>query len=173
MAKLHKPGNYSAKIIDYGLWEGKKGPMATIMFEYKLPEGAGTDRITWFGSFNGGAREITIDALIRCGFQGKSGVELNAGKGSGMLDEVKEFEIVVGNEPNPTKNNELQSRVKFINLPGGSMFREKMADGKAKILMGGLNLEGDFMAARHKVGDSKPAPVASSPNFDESEDIPF
>lgn len=174
MAKMHKPGTYPAKIVDFGLLKGKNGlPQCAVMFEYQLPEG-GTDRITWFGSFNGGAKAITVEALVRMGFTGKNGSELSKGNGSGVLDQNKQFEIVVGDD---TYNGVTKSKVKFVNLPGGSGFREHMAEGEAGVLMGGLSLEADFMEARSHVG--KPAvqtPSHPSPLMEQQQaedDLPF
>lgn len=180
-SRLKEAGTFTAQIIDYGIWKGAKGPMAAVMMQYK-DSADKTNQLTWFGSFNGGAREYTIETLIRCGFKGSNGAELNKGKGSGVLDEVKNFEIVVRNEPNPMKGNQLQSRIAFINLPGGDAFRAKLADqGEAAVLMGGLNLAGDFAAARAKGNQPKAPTVSSTMNaqnqaqqsFTSEEDIPF
>lgn len=165
------PGSYPAKIIDYGIWKGAKGPQAVVMFEYRMADGQ-VKNITWFGSFNGGAREFTVESLVRMGFTGKNGAELNGGKGSNVLNESMEFEIVIDNETYQGKTN---ARVKFINLPGGSdRFRQKMAErGEAAVLMGGLNLEADFMAARQKTKpQGSTAPAMQQPAFTEN-DIPF
>lgn len=167
----HVPGNYPAKIVDFGLMKSSAGlPMAAVMFEYKMADGGGTQRITWFGSFKDGARPYTVDTLVRMGFAGKNGAELAKGNGSGVLDQTKELEIVVGNEEYQGKT---RARVKFVNIPGGGAFKEKMADGEAAVLMGGLNLEADFMEARSHVSAPKPAaPVATQPSFTE-DDLPF
>jgi hypothetical protein len=168
MAKLHNPGSYPAKIVDFGIMKGKNGlPSAAVMFEFALPEG-GTDRITWFGSFNGGAREFTIEALIRMGFTGKNGSELNKGNGSGILDQTKEFSIVLKND---TYQEKTRTKVAFVNLPGGSGFSEKMQDGEASVLMGGLNLEADFMQARKHVGKAAPEPAKQQAMSEE--DMPW
>jgi hypothetical protein len=173
----HSPGKYPAKIVDFGIWTGKDGtkaPSAVVMFEYKTPGGE-VKQITWFGSFNGGAREITVETLIRMGFTGKNGAELNQGNGSGVLNQAEDaFEIVLEND---TYQGKTTCKVRYINLPGGGGFRAKMAEGEANVLMGGLNLSGDFAAARAQAGAPKPAPKPAAPimqeNFASQEDIPF
>lgn len=172
MSKLQTPGSYEAKVIDFGIMKSKNGsPMAAVMFEYKIPTG-GTERITWFGSFNGGAREFTVETLIRLGFVGKNGAELNKGNGSGVLNQEKTFEVVLKNE---TYMDKTRTKVAFVNLPGGSAFKEKMADGDAAVLMGGMNLEADFMQARAHVGKVAPAQT-TAPAMQQQmseEDIPW
>jgi hypothetical protein len=169
------PGKYPAKIIDFGIWKGKSGnPSAAVMFEYTTQAGE-VKQITWFGSFNGGAREITVETLLRMGFTGTNGAELNKGNGSGVLNQAENaFEIVLEND---TYNGKTTCKVRYVNLPGGGGFREKMADGEANVLMGGLNLAGDFAAARAQAGAPKPAPKPASPmmqqNLAAEEDIPF
>lgn len=154
--KLHTPGKYLARVVDAAVWESKGLPVAVLMFEYRDTNG-NPHQIAWFGHLSGGAREITVDALVRVGFKSNDLSDLNRGKE--VLDSEKDFEIVVANEPNPNKGNTLTSRVKWINLPGGSGFRERMTQENAVSLCKGFDLKGDFMAARQKAG--KPAEAAT------------
>ena len=164
--KMHQPGTYTAKVVDFGLMKSKAGlPMAAVMFEYQMKEG-GSDRLTWFGSFKDGARKFSIETLVRLGFKGKNGADLVRGNGSGVLDQTKDFEIVVANEAYEGKT---RSKIKFVNLVGGSSFREKMSASEATVLMGGLNLEADFMESQMANG-IKGEPV---PPVAQEDDLPF
>lgn len=164
-------GKYLGKIIDCGLLKNSKGdPMAVIMFEVRDHDGT-TKNMTWFGSFNGKAREFTVDALVRCGFESNKLADLNNGKV--VLNCEIDFELVIDMQPNPKKDNALEPRIQWINLPGGSGFSEKMNQSDAVQLCAGLDLGADFMAARQKLG-KRAAPVASKAEDDATiEDAPF
>lgn len=158
-ANLHTAGKHIARVVDSAIWKSEKGnPVAVLMFEYK-DQNANPHQIAWFGHLAGGAREITVDTLVRVGFKSNDLSDLNLGKE--CLDFEKDYEIVIANEPNPNKGNQLMSRVKWVNLPGGSGFRERMSKEDAVTLCKGFDLRGDFMAARQKAG--KPANAAAKP----------
>ena len=163
---LTKPGKYTAKIIDADVWTSKKGdPIAVLMFEFADETGS-PKRRSWFGSLNGGAREITVETLVRCGFQGNSLSDLNKGK-EALVEGP--YEIVIENEANPSKGGEIQDRVKYINLPGGGGFRDRMSQDDAVRLCSGLNLAADFMQARQKVGKVKTPDASRSLSAEEKE----
>jgi hypothetical protein len=153
----HNPGKYLARIVDANLLKSAKNtPTVALMFEYYATEGGEIKKIAWFGSLNGGAREHTVNALVRCGFKGDSLIEVK--KGPSMFEDV-EYEIVIENQPNPNKNNKIEPRVKWINTKGGSGFQEKMEDHDAIELCKGFDIKADLMEARQRLGKSKPSPL--------------
>jgi hypothetical protein len=157
-----KPGTYKAKIIDYGYFQKEgKNPSVMVQFQFveQIPNPAFPTtpdeeirKLTWFGSFNGGARPITIKTLVETlGFNGTDGTELLQGIGSNVLREDREYDLVI--EPN-TYNGQTRDIIKYINLPGVTRQVEKLDQGTGKIVIGGLNLAGDILAAKQKVNDS-------------------
>lgn len=173
-----KPGKYLAKIVDCGLFKGDKGPSAVLTMRTKDELGNVVD-MNWFGSFNGGAKEITLRTLVQCGSKATTGQELaselNRWQGEGVpmkpipFDTTKDFEIDVQmNE----YNGKTTPRIAFINLPGGAGFRTQMSQDDSKVLLGGLNLGADLLMARQKTGVSKPAGNGITPSFSE-DDVPL
>lgn len=165
-----KAGKYTAKIVDADVWASTKNePRAVLVFDFMNEEG-NPRQLMWFGSLNGGAREITVETLVRCGFTGNDLADLN--KGKEVLNEGP-YEIVV--EMN-TYEGKTGPRIKYINAPGGGAFRERMQSADAVQLCSGLNLGADFMQARAKLGKKTSTPSAASkmtePSFKE-EDLPF
>lgn len=150
------PGTYKAKIKDYG-YSQKEGKEPSAMVQFQLEEG---HTITWFGSFNGGARPITVKTLVETlGFSSDNPEDLFKGAGSFVLNEDREFELVI--EDN-TWNGVTRPRVKYINISGQTRLAEKLNESQAKVAIGGLNLKGDFLAAKQAL-----------PKKNEESDIPF
>lgn len=146
-----KAGKYTAKIIDAGLMATKKGdPMVTIRMGF-TDEEKNAREMTWFGATIGGAREITVQTLIRLGFKSDDLSDVAFGKE--QFEYEADYEIVVENEANLT--GVLVPKIKWINLPGSSAFREKMSKADAVKLCGGMSLKADFMDARQKLGKPK------------------
>lgn len=176
MAKI-LPGKYLAKVIDHELQEKEGGaPSVGVRFELVEPE---KRTITWYGSLKEkqpgktmGAREITVQALILLGFTGKDGSELSRFQGEGKdlkpmaLDTETEFELVVEEQEYMGKKT---TRVQYINMPGRDGFK-RMDQEKAKVVVGGLNLAGDFAEAR-KNAPARPVPKAQGGSADQ--EIPF
>lgn len=163
-----KPGKHLAKIVDCGLLKGKNGPVSALVFRSKDEHGNPVD-MTWFGSFQGGAKEITLRTLVQCGSKATSSAELsgelNRYQGEGQelkpiaFNTKDDFEIDVKLEPNPQKNNALEARIAWVNLPGGSGFRKTMSQGESAALLGGISLGADLLSARQKAGVKAPEPA--------------
>lgn len=182
------PGKYTAKVADHEMQmkEGGNAPSVGVRFqlieEGRSEEMKNSRTITWYGSFSGGARPITVENLVRLGFTGKDGTELARFQGEGKdlkpiaLDTESVFELVIEDD---TYNGKTRPRVKFINVPGHSSF-QRMDQVEAKTVIGGLNLAGDFAEARSGAGKpkakaapaTKPAAAPSDRGFTE-EQIPF
>lgn len=150
-----KPGTYKAKIKDYG-YSQKEGKEPSAMVQFQLIDDGHT--ITWFGSFNGGARPITVKILVETlGFSSDSPEDLYKGAGSFVLNEDREYDLVI--EDN-TWNGVTRPKIKYINISGQTRQMEKLSQSESKLVVGGMNLKADFLAAKH-----------SMPKKDE--DIPF
>lgn len=149
-----QPGTYKAKIKDYG-YSQKEGKDPSAMVQFKLDDG---NTITWFGSFNGGARPITVKTLIETlGFSSDNPEDLYKGAGSMILNEDREYDLVI--EDN-TWNGVTKSRIKYINISGQTRTIEKLDAAGTKVAIGGLKLKADFLAAKKNAKK-------------ENEDIPF
>lgn len=139
-----QPGTYKAKIKDYGYSQKEgKDPSAMVQF-YLLDDPQST--ITWFGSFNGGARPITVKTLIEIlGFSSDNPEDLYKGIGSFVLNEDREYDLVIEDS---VWNNVKRSKIRYINISGQNRTMEKLDAGATKIAIGGLNLKADFLAAK-------------------------
>lgn len=156
-----KPGTYKgAKIKDYGFTQ-KEGKTPSVMVQFEFEDEGRTKEISWFGSFNGGARKYTVDTLVKVlGYEGTDGSDIAAGSGSKVLKEDREYDLVIDDN---TYNNVTRSQVKFINIAGQTRQVEKLAKDKAPTIIGGMNLAGDFLSVK-----------STLPNNPESEeDVPF
>ena len=160
-----KAGVYEAKVEDYAVGKTKKGdPMVMVRFQVYNTEGE-SHTVTWYGTFSSPkSQEITFEALAVCGMKTKNPAELTKGKGSGVLDEKKIVTLTLVSEEWEGKS---RIKVKYINSPGGSGFRDKMSQADAAQLFNGLNLGGVAAAAQKK------QLVNHAPKLDTEEPIPF
>ncbi len=155
----HQPGKYVARIVDANLLKSAKGtPTVALMMEY-VAEGGEMRKLPWFGSLSGGAYEITIDTLVKCGFRSDNLADV--AKGPSMFEDI-DYEIVIDLEPNPNKGNKIEARVKWINLKGGSGFQKKMESQDAVELCKGFDIKGALMEARLRLGRKKPDAVPAA-----------
>jgi len=145
------PGKYKAHIVDHGITKTKEGlPQVAVKFEI-VETG---NSINWFGSFKGGAKEITAVNLARLGMKGVDPSVLHRETDTAplALDTETEFELVVENH---TYNNKTNPRIKFINRPGESGgFGVKVDKAEVKSLFAGMNLGAKLIEARKKLGVS-------------------
>lgn len=140
-----QPGTYTAKIKDYGIFQKEGGNPAAIV-EFVISEFDTEQKITWFGYFHGGSREITVRTLIETfEFTGKTGEELAGGIGSNVINETRDYELVIEHD---TYNGKIKPKIKYVNIPGRSRQISKVDKQNAKVVMAGLNLGGDFTALR-------------------------
>ena len=166
-----KAGTYKAKLLDCGLIQAKSGaPVVTLQMGFVDQDGV-SKRLTWFGAMSGGAVDITVPTLVRMGF--KSDNIADVANGIEMFNHEADYEIVVTLEPNPKKNNALEPRINFINLPGGSGFRNKMSKDDAVKMCVGFDFKADFMLARAKLGVAKPSTMSKMTEVETIEDLPF
>lgn len=143
------PGRYLGKVKQYGIGTTKAGdPNVTVIFGFK--DNLNQEReLTWFGSLKEGrAREITIDALLVCGFKGNDIGALAGGPETGLLDLNTDVDLVVENEE---YNGKVSTKIKWINRAGGAAFKDK-ADPSLIQKMAGMNLKADVAARRAATG---------------------
>lgn len=139
-----------AQITDYGIATTKTGN-PQIMIKFNCEDGKSR---TWYGSLKEGrAREITIDTLLRCGFKGDDVSVLAGGHTSGQLDHNVELELVIENEVG--QDGKTYERIRWVNLPGGSGFKNAMTQDDAVQVLKGLNLKSDFAARKASAGRPK------------------
>lgn len=161
-----KAGNYQARVVDHDLMKNADGSIknATVTFEFMDTEGKAS-RLTWFGNFNGGAAKITLETLMRLGFEMTSKEQLallSRGQGEGQdlapiyLNTEEDFEIVVEHN---TYNGKTSPRIKYINEPGRASLK-RMTPDEAKVLTGGLNIDADLAELLSKRQNAPKAPQA-------------
>lgn len=149
-------GKHLALIVDYGLTESKAGN-GSVFIKFM---NAGGETITWYGSLKEGkASEITIAALLECGFSADDINGLSGGMGSNLLITDEQIDIEVRKEFD--QNGVERLRVKYIGSPKEI---ERMSAEKARtIIPASVN-----MALREMKKNKKPK-AKKDPTFE----IPF
>jgi hypothetical protein len=114
MARSVVPGTYLGKVKNYGITTTQAGePQVAIQFGLTTPEGQKT--LTWHGTLKEGkGREITLGALLNCGFRGDDISALADGVDGGALDTDREVDLVVEDNTPPGKT-EVYSKVRWVN----------------------------------------------------------
>lgn len=171
-----KPGKYKAKPIDWGVTKDKSGnPRVMVLFEYQQKNDHGQDErstIMWYGSFNGGARERTMESLMYMGLKtGPSALE--AGPEGKALDENNQVEIVIQHR---SFEGVVRAEVAWVNALGGRGIESTLAKGEAQSLFAGIDAEYKAMLSRdgQKPAENKtPAQQAMTQGTFSEEDIPF
>jgi len=116
-------GKHSAKIKDYGVSTTSAGnPQVYIQFEFSYQDDNGATvakTLTWYGSFVGGAKEITEKTLIYCGLMPQNFanlINLKQGVASNLLDTNRQMEIDVQQEPKQGGSG-MRTVVQWVNNP--------------------------------------------------------
>lgn len=112
------PGEYKAKLVDWGLVVVEKINQLKAVIKFELSTG---DQVTWDGFFlkkDGTVNEKTVKTLRTCGFNKKTVEELSE---ADALDTKKELSVVL------VKENEF-FRVEWVN--DGSREMQKVTDVK-------------------------------------------
>ena len=125
---------------------GTGNEQVAIQFEIVEASGAGDeagDSRTYFGTFTENALEITEKAMRACGWEGDDLREFKRAADAGDLGAV---ELVIEEE---LYKGEWNTKIRFINAPGGGRFKFKE---EAEIAGGAL----DTFAARMKAVFSRP-----------------
>lgn len=155
-------GQFIAKISNYGLQETSKGNvLAVIQFEF-LDEESKKQKLSWRGSFNGGALEITLKTLLICGLVGNDPTVIADGPTSGTLNQEKEFSITVKHEYG--QDGKAYWKVAWVNEVGFSNLLNK-AGAAAKL----GDLRGQVAALRKETGYDKKPEIKQ----EKLEEVPF
>jgi len=125
-------GKFQGKVKDYGVSETNAGnPQVYVQVQFEH-EGAQKE-LTWYGSFVGGAKEITLRSLLACGLKPQHFgqlVNLRNGATSGMLDLNKAIEIDVHEEPKYDDPTKMVTKVKWLNDPNFAPQIQKIDEAK-------------------------------------------
>lgn len=152
------PGIYEAKIVNYGIGQTKAGdPQAMILFEYQDLDQT-RHEITWYGTFKEGkGQEITLKALLTCGFTGNDPSILAEGVPSNALDVNRIVKITIDEDVNQF-NGQKYMRVLWINDRTREL--KSMERSAAKVKLGTMNLAGQLAMIRAQ----NPAPKVAQSN---------
>lgn len=151
-------GTYLGRVNDWGITKNKKGDPQVII---ELMNEAG-EKITWFGSFNGGAKLITIETLVKCGFRGDDLSVLADDEKTTALDKEKDILFNVADEFYNGKN---YRKVKWISDPNETRGPKRMNKKEAGQDLASLNLKGILKEVQAEIKDTN--------GFDPDEKIPF
>lgn len=139
-------GVFDAKIKEYGVSEANNGnPQVFIAFNFEF-EGA-QKTLTWYGSFAGGAKKITLKSLIACGLQPQHYgqlVKLHDGVNSGLLDLNKTLSIDVQQEPKQDGSG-MRTVVAWVNDPAMAPAIKKIDAAKNAQFFGSMGFEQDLV----------------------------
>lgn len=170
-----KPGKYIGRVVDYGIGTTKNGdPQVMVQFRFEDSDHK-TQQMTWFGSLKQGQegkkapREITIDALLACGLATDEIESLANGPQGCALDEERDVQLTIEEETDD--KGKVRSKIRWINIPGGAAFRDKLSFQDARIKLGALNLKGDVKFRRQQTGitNTHKPPTDTAPH----DDLPF
>lgn len=172
MATKVKAGSYEARVLDYGVGETKEGaPNIMIHFGFNDSDGD-PHEMTWFGSLKEGkAQEISLKALLTCGFTGNDPVELADGIHSGVLDSIQPVRLTIDENEYQGKRS---MRILWINPVGSMAMERRLTKSDARVKMSMLNLKGSLALLRETSGsrpaprrpEPAPAPSGFGPDFD-------
>lgn len=127
------PGQYIAKLVDYGITKTKEGkPQVIACFDFKDANGEQFQRL-WFGSVNAGkAREITMKSLKAMGLQGGEDrlASLAGGVDSGELSLSSKIQITVVDEVDQ-QTGEIRSKIRWVNTIGGPAMANRISSAEA------------------------------------------
>jgi len=117
------PGKYKAKAIDWGTAKTAAGlPQAKVLFTYMqknpLTGAEEAKDLMWFGSFNGGALERTMETLFGLGLRSDPST-MDSGRDGKALDETVEVEIVV--EHRIDNKGQMRAGISWVNFGNRKM----------------------------------------------------
>jgi len=146
-------GVFQGTIKDYGVSETKSGnPQVFVKFGFEH-EGAAKE-LTWYGSFVGGAKDITLKTLIYCGLAPQMFsqlVNLRNGVASNMLDLNKVLNLDVQEEPKQDGSG-MRTVIQWVNDPNSSPAIKKIDEAKNAQYFGSMGFDGDLMRLAGELG---------------------
>lgn len=151
------------KISNYALQETKAGGvMAVVQFEF-LDDDGQRHKLSWRGSFTGGALEWTIKTLLICGLQGNDPTVMADGPSSGALNMDKDYSLTLKNEVGT--DGKTYWKVAWVNPVG---FSKSLDRASAVSRLG--DLRGQIASLRKETGYDKKQEVVKEEKLEE---IPF
>ncbi len=145
-------GRYLARAIDSQLGFAETGT-EQIAVTFEIEEGDYTGHtITWIGFLTDASSEITVKALLACGWSGDDLSDLTG------IDR-NQVELVVEHE---MYNGVKRARVKWVNRPGsgGFVMKHQMSEVQKKALS--QKMKGLIVTLRKEEGGSRPAPSGAA-----------
>ena len=146
-------GVFQGTIKDYGVSETKSGnPQVFVKFGFEH-EGAAKE-LTWYGSFVGGAKDITLKTLIYCGLAPQMFsqlVNLRNGVASNMLDLNKVLNLDVQEEPKQDGSG-MRTVIQWVNDPNSSPAIKKIDEAKNAQYFGSMGFDGDLVRLAGELG---------------------
>ena len=146
-------GVFQGTIKDYGVSETKSGnPQVFVKFGFEA-EGAAKE-LTWYGSFVGGAKDITLKTLIYCGLAPQMFSQLvnfRNGVASNMLDLGKVLNLDVQEEPKQDGSG-MRTVIQWVNDPNSSPAIKKIDEAKNAQYFGSMGFDGDLMRLAGELG---------------------
>lgn len=146
-------GVFQGTIKDYGVSETKSGnPQVFVKFGFEH-EGAAKE-LTWYGSFVGGAKDITLKTLIYCGLAPQMFsqlVNLRNGVASNMLDLNKVLSLDVQEEPKQDGSG-MRTVIQWVNDPNLSPAIKKIDEAKNAQYFGSMGFDGDLVRLAGELG---------------------
>jgi hypothetical protein len=150
-------GKFRAKINEYGITLTQAGkPQCTVSFKVKVSD-TEYKNITWYGSLNeGGARDITVKALITMGYKENLLEKFSLGEG---LNIEKEFSVEIIQECG--QDGKYRTKIKWINDPSAeNQFQNKFISKQDAVLKtAGINLGGYFIVQKKEEKKFDPSDI--------------
>ena len=169
-------GKYRAKLVQYGFLSGEndpatgqpKPPQFFSQFNFQ-DETQANQKETWFGGFKElqpgkkiSQREITLKTIKLLGYNGTQIAQLAAGVQSNLLNMEKEFEIELEHQKDAMGSVKVDAnglprfRIKWVNDPENTGFKNQMKPQDATVVIGGLNLDAEMLALNNDNGQAAP-----------------
>lgn len=157
-------GKYPAKLTQYGFLSGEqdaatgqtKPPQFFAKFSF-IDETQANQTQTWFGGFKvlqpgkkTSQREITLKTIKALGYTGTAIAQLAAGVQSNLLNMEKEMEIELEYQKDAMGAVKVDDtgapkfRIKWVNDPENTGFKNQMKPQDAAVVIGGLNLDAEM-----------------------------
>jgi len=150
-------GIFNGKIKEYGVSETNAGnPQIFISFEVLDQEtGNVLKTMSWFGSFVGGAKDITLKTLIACGLMPQnfgSLVNFKDGVASNMLDLNKVLSLDIQEEPKYDDPSKTVSKIQWVNDPNSAPQIKKVDEAKNAQFFGNGAFAQDLISLAGEMG---------------------
>ncbi|MEY2859093.1 MAG: hypothetical protein RLZZ74_3406 [Cyanobacteriota bacterium] len=163
------PGKYYGKIVNYGIRGQKKDNGIRLIIQMDvLDEEAVSHNLYWAGSLNGGAKDITLKAIIGLGFRGTDLSIFADGPKGNAIDISKDYYVGVILEKD--QEGKTYPKISWIGENGLSNLLSR-----AEVIqrIDGMGLEAELMALQpHGISAARP-PQKKPESFKPSPEIPF